>query len=405
MIKKLNTWIAALAIIFGMGWLLMTNICAAENSKQIVSVFTAKNCGHCQDLASFLDDQQSANASVTVKYYHLEDKTNADLFEQFTDKYNLAKVTPLILVGGKVIEGFGAADTTGKQIMDLAKTAKNDNFESFLALNNSIVDNNNNSACQINERCDTGSGMVYDIPFFGKKDLSDYPVAVISLILGFIDGFNPCAMWVLIVFITMIAQAKSRKKMWDLVIVFLLAEAIMYNLILNLWYSTWNFVQLDKYVTPIIGIVSIGAAAFFLWEYFTTKAGECKIIDQDSKQKTTARIAALVNSPLSIATFFGTIALAFSINVIEFACSIGIPQAFTKILELNQYSFLFRQFYMLLYTIMYMADDIVVFLVAVYAISYLSLTTKYSKYCQLIGGIIMLLIGIIMIYDPNLLKF
>jgi cytochrome c biogenesis protein CcdA len=384
---------------------LTQNALAAGTSKQIISVFTAKNCGHCQDLEVFLDQQQLTNSKLSVNYYHLEEEKNISLFNQFTDKYGIAKVTPIILVGGKVIEGFGSADSTGKQIMDLSKTAKLDSFEDFLALNTTLNNNGDNSACQIDEPCNTGEGMVYDVPFWGKVDVSGYPISIMALLLGFIDGFNPCAMWVLIVFITMIAQAKSKRKMWDLVIVFLIAEAVMYNLILNLWYSTWNFVQLDKFVTPIIGVISIGAAGFFLWEYFTSKPGECKIIDQSTKQKTVTRITELVNSPMSVATFFGTIALAFSVNIIEFACSIGIPQAFTKILELNNYSFLPRQLYMLLYTLTYMADDIIVFVIAIYAIQHLGLTTKYSKYCQLVGGILMLLIGIIMLYDPNLLKF
>ncbi|MDP3380811.1 MAG: hypothetical protein Q8S84_04755 [bacterium] len=38
---------------------------------------------------------------------------------------------------------------------------------------------------------------------------------------------------------------------------------------------------------------------------------------------------------MTIGVFFVTILIAFSVNIVEFACSIGIPQAFTKILEMS----------------------------------------------------------------------
>ncbi len=386
------------------GLFLTTGIVVAEELND-VSVFTADSCGHCQDLKEFLDSEINNGSEISVEYYNLGEEEELNLFIEFTDKYEIPKVTPIVLVGDKIIEGFGSDDSTGKQILDLLENSEKNSFENFLATHTSLDDGDDNSTCEIDERCSEGEGLIFDVPFIGKVDFSDYSMPTLSLMLGLIDGFNPCAMWVLIVFITMIAQAKTKRKMWDMVIVFMIAEAIMYFLILNLWYSTWNFVQLDSYITPIIGFVSVGAGGFFLWEYWTSKPGECKIIDADTKKKTTSRIAELVNSPLSIATFFGAIGLAFSVNIVEFACSIGIPQAFTKILDINEYGFALRQMYMGLYTLTYMIDDVIVFVIAIYAIQYLGLTTKYSKYCQLIGGLLMILIGILMLYDPTLLKF
>ena len=53
--------------------------------------------------------------------------------------------------------------------------------------------------------------------------------------------------------------------------------------------------------------------------------------------------------------------IAFSVNIVEFACSIGIPQAYTKLLELSDLSFISKQFYVFIYTLFYMVDDFVVF--------------------------------------------
>jgi hypothetical protein len=87
----------------------------------------------------------------------------------------------------------------------------------------------------------------------------------------------------------------------------------------------------------------------------------------------------------------------------EFACSIGIPQAFTKILELQTFGWGTRQWYMFLYILMYMVDDLIVFGIALYSINKIGVVHKYSKWTTLLGGILMLLLGAIMLLKPELL--
>jgi len=172
-------------------------------------------------------------------------------------------------------------------------------------------------------------------------------------------------------------------------------------MILNIWYQTWDFVKLDTIITPIIGVVSIGAGAYFLYEFFANKDNTCKVTSLGQKNKLRKHIEELVSSPLSIGIFFSTLFLALSVNIIEFACSIGIPQAFTKILDLNDLSWAVRQIYVLIYTFFYMIDDFIVFIIALWSFEHLHLTTKYTRYCLIIGGVIMLILGYFFIFDPS----
>ena len=87
------------------------------------------------------------------------------------------------------------------------------------------------------------------------------------------------------------------------------------------------------------------------------------------------------------------------------ACSIGIPQAFTKIVELNQLSWLPTQGLMMLYILAYMIDDFIVFGLALWGAEKLQLTTKYAKWTNLIGGVLMIALGILLIFLPSVLKF
>ena len=113
------------------------------------------------------------------------------------------------------------------------------------------------------------------------------------------------------------------------------------------------------------------------------------------------KIREIANKPFTSLTALGIIGLALSVNVIEFACSVGIPQTFTKILQINNTSFIQRQFYTFIYIIGYMIDDFIVFGLALLSVNKLQLTTKYSKWMNLFGGILMVILGLILIFKPS----
>lgn len=192
--------------------------------------------------------------------------------------------------------------------------------------------------------------------------------------------------------------------MWIVAGLFILAETVMYYLILNIWFTTWDFIGLDRIVTPIVGLISIGGACFFLYEWYASD-GTCKVVASGERMRISGRIKRLAVEPFTWLTAVGVIGLAFSVNIIEFACSIGIPQAFTKIIELNHLGFWQTQGLMFDYIFFYMIDDFLVFGLALWGFDKLYLTQKYSKWSNLIGGILMLLLGVLLIFSPQLLRF
>ena len=188
--------------------------------------------------------------------------------------------------------------------------------------------------------------------------------------------------------------------------IFIAAEAIMYNLILNVWYKTWDFVALDQIVTPLVGLLAVGGGSFFLWRWHKNKdaALVCDITDLETQGKTINKFKKIIEAPITITSIIAILVIAFSVNIIEFACSIGIPQAYTKILELNGLAFIERQWFILVYTAGYMFDDLVVFGLAIWGYGKLqSHGGKYAQYSLLVGGILMLLLGALLIINPSLL--
>jgi cytochrome c biogenesis protein CcdA len=61
-------------------------------------------------------------------------------------------------------------------------------------------------------------------------DVSKFSLPLIAVVLGFIDGFNPCAMWVLIFLITMLLNMDDKKKRWFIGSIFLFISGLVYFL-------------------------------------------------------------------------------------------------------------------------------------------------------------------------------
>ena len=91
--------------------------------------------------------------------------------------------------------------------------------------------------------------------------------------------------------------------------------------------------------------------------------------------------------------------------MIELACSSGLPLIFTQILAINNLNSLQYLLYILIYVLFFLIDDIVIFAIAMKTLKLTGISTKYNKLSHLIGGILMLLIGILMIFKPEWLMF
>ncbi len=370
-----------------------------------IYMFGRDECGFCRAQKEFLD-------SEGIPYRYLNIATDSEalaLYDRVVEKHGVSKVTPITIVGEQLFVGYNSDRTTGENIRSALASAEAGDvrtIEDHLA-RAPISSGTFEGGCTGIE-CEAGTFTEYtfDLPFVGLVDLKSFSLFTLSLVLGTIDGFNPCAMWVLITFLVLLSQAGSRKKMVLMAGIFIVAEAVMYNLILNAWYKTWDFVALDAIVTPLVGVLALAGGTFFLYRWRKNKSTElvCDITNIDSQMKTIGRFKAIVSQPVTVASILAILVIAFSVNVIEFACSIGIPQAYTKILEINALTFVERQWYILVYTFGYMIDDFLVFGLAIWGYDKLqSHGGRYAQLSLLIGGALMVLLGIVLIIDPTLL--
>ncbi len=389
----------------------------SQSKKVKIEYFGRKDCKNCANLEKFLKELSTKRDDFEYVEHKIdESKEEKAFFDETTSKLKLVKGTPIIYINGHIIQGFNTANTTGKEIENLINSGKTK--DKILTLKEYVESgqtgnvSSNGAVCTGDTVCEVPgltkgaeNQVLVNIPIINKTvDLTNYSLFTMSIILGTIDGFNPCAMWVLVLFLTALIAVGNKVKMFRVAGLFILAEAVMYFFILNAWIYAWDFVGLDKWVTPLVGIVGIIGGIFFIRNYL--KKGdtlECEVTDFEQRAKISKKIKDIANKPFTLLTALAIIGLALSVNVIEFACSVGIPQTYTKILQINEVPFWTRQFYTFIYIIGYMIDDIIVFGFALMSVNKLQLTTKYSKWVNLFGGILMIILGLIMLIKPSLL--
>ncbi len=414
-----SRFFALMIMLFGIFWISQIGYSDGNSQSKKVKIeyFGRKDCKNCANLEKFLKELSTKRDDFEYVEHKIdESKEEKVFFDETTSKLKLVKGTPIIYIDGHIIQGFNTADTTGKEIENLINSGKTK--DKILTLKEYVESgqtgnvSSNGAVCTGDTVCEVPgltkgaeNQVLVNIPIINKTvDLTNYSLLTMSIILGTIDGFNPCAMWVLVLFLTALIAVGNKVKMFRVAGLFILAEAVMYFFILNAWIYAWDFVGLDKWVTPLVGIIGIAGGIFFIRNYL--KKGdtlECEVTDFEQRAKISKKIKDIANKPFTLLTALAIIGLALSVNVIEFACSVGIPQTYTKILQINEVPFWTRQFYTFIYIIGYMIDDIIVFGFALMSVNKLQLTTKYSKWVNLFGGILMIILGLIMLIKPSLL--
>jgi hypothetical protein len=235
------------------------------------------------------------------------------------------------------------------------------------------------------------------LPLIGEIVLADYSLPALAVILGLVDGFNPCAMWVLVYLISLVAILKDRKRIWLIVGSFVLASGILYFLFMTAWLNLFLFIGYVKVVTIVIGLVALGGGILQVREVIETNGAiVCEVTDEESRKKTMSKIQEIVSSPLTWGILVGIIVLAFTVNMVEFVCSAAIPAVFTRVLSLAGLTTFQYYGYILLYVLFFMLDDLVIFATAAFAFTS-SLGNRYTKYSRPVGATIMIILGLLLL--------
>lgn len=245
---------------------------------------------------------------------------------------------------------------------------------------------------------------VYLNIFSKKIDLKSVSLPIATILIAFVDGFNPCAMWILVFLITMLINMKDKKKLYILGTTFIFVSGLMYLVFLSAWFNFFKFVGYVYWIKVIIGIVAIISGIMHIKSGLFSK-GECKATNQNQRQKIIKKIKEVLNQKKLFLSLIGIVSLAVSVNLVEIVCSAGLPAVYTNLLSTIKLTTFEYYFYLLLYVLIFMLDDLLIFFLAIKTFEVSGISKKYTKMSGIVGGFIILIIGVILIIKPELLMF
>mgnify|MGYP000296619505 FL=1 len=408
---------------------LLLPVSAKADEKVInIHLFYGNGCPHCAAEEEFLSDYLKDRTDVKLYKYEIwYDSHNQELLSKVQKEMGTTNKNgvPFTVIGKKTIVGY-ADGVTDEQIKDAinyylnndyrdyageitGKVKKTEVKEDITKDESKTEDKKENKMEKADDTKDSDqTDENVTVPVLGKINAKKVSLPILAVVLGFVDGFNPCAMWILIFLITMLFNMKDRKKMWILGLTFILTSGIVYLMFMLAWLNLATFISKIAFIRLLIAVIALVVGLINVYKYIDSlkkKDEGCDVVDKKDRKKIMEKIISITHEKKFIIALLGIMVLAASVNIIELMCSIGIPLLFTQILAMNNLSTFSYMIYMFIYIFFFLIDDIVIFVISMVTLKVTGLSTKYTKYSHLIGGIIMLIIGLLLIIKPELLMF
>ena len=408
---------------------LLLPVSAKADEKVInIHLFYGNGCPHCAAEEEFLSDYLKDRTDVKLYKYEIwYDSHNQELLSKVQKEMGTTNKNgvPFTVIGKKTIVGY-ADGVTDEQIKDAINYYLNNDYRDYAGEITGKVKKaevkedttkdesktEDKKENKIEKPDDTKDSDQTDenvtVPVLGKINAKKVSLPILAVVLGFVDGFNPCAMWILIFLITMLFNMKDRKKMWILGLTFILTSGIVYLMFMLAWLNLATFISKIAFIRLLIAVIALVVGLINVYKYIDSlkkKDEGCDVVDKKDRKKIMEKIISITHEKKFIIALLGIMVLAASVNIIELMCSIGIPLLFTQILAMNNLSTFSYMIYMFIYIFFFLIDDIVIFVISMVTLKVTGLSTKYTKYSHLVGGIIMLIIGLLLIIKPELLMF
>lgn len=421
--KKILKFLIVFAI------LLLLPVSAKADEKVInIHLFYGNGCPHCAAEEEFLSDYLKDRTDVKLYKYEIwYDSHNQELLSKVQKEMGTTNKNgvPFTVIGKKTIVGY-ADGVTDEQIKDAINYYLNNDYRDYAGeitgkvkkteVKEDTTKDESKTEDKKENKIEKADGTKdsdqtdenVTVPVLGKINAKKVSLPILAVVLGFVDGFNPCAMWILIFLITMLFNMKDRKKMWILGLTFILTSGIVYLMFMLAWLNLATFISKIAFIRLLIAVIALVVGLINVYKYIDSlkkKDEGCDVVDKKDRKKIMEKIISITHEKKFIIALLGIMVLAASVNIIELMCSIGIPLLFTQILAMNNLSTFSYMIYMFIYIFFFLIDDIVIFIISMVTLKVTGLSTKYTKYSHLVGGIIMLIIGLLLIIKPELLMF
>lgn len=367
----------------------------ASHRKTVVYFFWELGCPHCEEEKPFLEQLAGRYPQLDVRMYEVShDRGNADLFDKTAKAYGItACCVPVTFIGDfEPIVGY--VDSMADDIQDKIE----------YCLEHGCIDPGEKGEAPVSPTPSPSEDIVR-LPIIGEIDLSSMPLYLTTAIIAFVDGFNPCSLWLISLLMGMVISSRSRTKVLLVGSTFLVVTATGYGLFMLGLLSVFRYVGFAGWIRAIVALVALMFAVVNIKDYFWFKRAISFTIPERYMPKIYADMRNIAKGGKSTwAMVVGTAIMALGVVLVELPCTAGFPVIWTGIIAQHNLGILSFVLLFALYLLIYLLDELGVIIPAAVVLKGRWFQEKHGRSLKLVGGMIMLVLGIVMLTEPGLMS-
>jgi len=347
------------------------------NTEGALIVYVQTGCPHCAAAKVYLAELARQRPDLRIVYRPVDRDKQAEqeLVEIFRQRDIGPPGVPTFLFGDRLLFGFDTPEKTGPQILALleqgAPPAPTDQVETRM---------------------------------FGRLSASELGLPLFTLALGLLDGFNPCATWVLLFLLSLLVRLQDRRRMALVAGTFVLVSGAVYYAFMAAWLNVFLLVGMSTGLRWALGGVALVIGGINVKDFCAFGQGPSLSIPAAAKPGLYARVRTVLHAEALPASLLAVAMLAVVVNFIELLCTAGFPAIYTAVLTQQQLSPAGYYAYLGLYIAGYIADDALMVAAAVIALGSHKLTERAGRWLKLLSGLVMLALGVVMLVRPEWLR-
>ncbi len=176
------------------------------------------------------------------------------------------------------------------------------------------------------------------VPWLGEVSADQVSLPVFTLVLAGLDAFNPCAFFVLLFLLSLLAHQKDRRRMALIGGIFVLTSGLMYFAFMAAWLNVFQLLGALAWITLAAGLLAIGVGIINIKDFFAFERGLSLSIPESRKPDIYRRARAILNAENLPAMLCATVVLAIAANFYELLCTADFPMVYTRLLTLSNLS-------------------------------------------------------------------
>ncbi len=369
----------------------------AAEGKVVMYFFWSEGCPYCAREKPFLDKLEEKYPPLVVVSKEISSSSeNVRLLQKMGEEYGRnVRGVPATFLDDSVWVGY--KDEVAAEIEEAVQRC----------IVGSCVDPmvKLRGESEVQEKAAENPDQTLDVPFFGTVNLNSMSSYLSTALIAFVDGFNPCSLWVLTFLLGLLIYTKSRKKIVIVGLTFLLITAGTYGLFILGLFSAFQYIGQIIWIRALVAVIAFSFGLVNVKDYFWFQEGISFSIPDWVKPKIAEKFRNLTQKSHSLPALVGaTVLMALGVTLAELPCTAGFPVVWTGILNTQGVSGSTFAILFVLYMTIYLLDELFVFGTVSITLQSSRIKEEHGRLLKLVGGTLMLTLGVSFLFAPELMN-